>query len=290
MKDINQLAEEYKNIEIPEDLEWVVKRTIIRREKSMKRNHLVKTVAVSAAALIILFVGTVNASPAAAQAMSKIPAIKPLVELVTIKELTYEDEKHEVDIQVPQVEGLENSDFEAVLNEKYRDENTKLYEEFMKQIGENELTPQNLALYTNYTIKVETKDLMVIEGIKTEIMASGCETVQYDNIDLKNQMIITLPSLFKDNSYIDEISENIKLQMKQRMEADENEMYFMKGDEYIDGFDKIKEEQSFYINEENKLVVSFDEYEAAPGCMGIVEFIIPTEEIQDLLVSNTYIK
>ena len=33
----------------------------------------------------------------------------------------------------------------------------------------------------------------------------------------------------------------------------------------------------------------FDEYEVAPGSMGVVEFEIPTEVLADILVSNEYI-
>ncbi|MFB8736384.1 hypothetical protein ACEQPO_30285 [Bacillus sp. SL00103] len=40
----------------------------------------------------------------------------------------------------------------------------------------------------------------------------------YDTIDKKNHVLITLPSLFKDDRYIDVISENIK---EQNEEADE---------------------------------------------------------------------
>jgi hypothetical protein len=55
-------------------------------------------------------------------------------------------------------------------------------------------------------------------------------------------------------------------------------------------FDSIAKDQSFYINNEGKLVISFDKYEVAPGYMGVVEFIIPSNVIADALVSNVYIK
>jgi hypothetical protein len=46
---------------------------------------------------------------------------------------------------------------------------------------------------------------------------------------------------------------------------------------------------NFYINEDGKLVISFNEYDVAPGFMGVVEFVIPTDLIKDLLVSDYYI-
>ena len=46
---------------------------------------------------------------------------------------------------------------------------------------------------------------------------------------------------------------------------------------------EITEETSFYVNENGMRVIVFDEYEVAPGYMGIVEFEIPMEVVQDLV-------
>ena len=61
-------------------------------------------------------------------------------------------------------------------------------------------------------------------------------------------------------------------------------------EQQVDLFTTIKADQNFYITEEGKLVIVFDEYEVAPGYMGIVEFEIPTEVLADILVSNEYIQ
>ena len=47
-------------------------------------------------------------------------------------------------------------------------------------------------------------------------------------------------------------------------------------------FKKIAENQDFYINSNNDLVICFDEYEVAPGYMGPVEFVIPKEIVNSL--------
>ncbi|HHV11100.1 MAG TPA: DUF3298 and DUF4163 domain-containing protein [Clostridiales bacterium] len=290
MNEMKQLANEYKSVEIPEELEFIVRQTVARRGKALKRIRGLKKTAVGAAAALVLFVGTVNVSPGVANAMSEVPVLGTLVGLVTVRTLSYEDGHREAEVQVPQVEGLGNKELQDALNEKYLEQNTKLYEDFMKEIGDSELTQANLALYTDYKIKYQTADFMVVQGTKLEIAASGAESVAYDNIDLKNQMIVSLPSLFKDDSYIDIISKNILEQMKEKTNPDEGIMFFLAENGDIDGFEKIKADQSFYINEAGKLVISFDEYEVAPGFMGVVEFEIPTEVVQDILVSNTYVK
>ncbi|MDA8217766.1 MAG: DUF3298 domain-containing protein, partial [Dehalococcoidales bacterium] len=160
---------------------------------------------------------------------------------------------------VPAVEGLQDNALQQALNRKYLDENTKLYQEFLDTIGQKEVSPQVLALYTNYKIKTQSKDLLVVEGVKTEIAGSGRETVAYDNIDLKDQMIITLPSLFKDDSYVDVISSYILAQMKQLTNKDQGILYWYEDSEFITGFKAIKPGQTFYINADSKLTIAFDE-------------------------------
>ena len=58
----------------------------------------------------------------------------------------------------------------------------------------------------------------------------------------------------------------------------------------IDNFECIDANQAFYISDAGKLIISFNKYDIAPGYMGIQEFEIPTEILQDILVSNYYIK
>lgn len=58
----------------------------------------------------------------------------------------------------------------------------------------------------------------------------------------------------------------------------------------LGAFTNINKEQNFYINKDHQLVIAFNEYEVAPGYMGPVEFIVPTKQIQSVLVSNEYLK
>jgi hypothetical protein len=94
---------------------------------------------------------------------------------------------------------------------------------------------------------------------------------------------------------VDVISNEIKKQMITQMEKNSDLTYWVKNpnkkdDNPIDPFEKIKPDQNFYINKDNKLVISFDKYEVAPGYMGIVEFVIPTDVLKAALVSDEYLK
>ncbi|RKJ09308.1 DUF3298 domain-containing protein, partial [Butyricicoccus sp. 1XD8-22] len=100
---------------------------------------------------------------------------------------------------------------------------------------------------------------------------SGYIQDQYVSIDKENHVLITLKSLFKNNQYVNVISENIKEQMKQQMKDDPNKAYFITDEDMPEEtFTKIDPNQQFYITDDYKLVISFDEYEVAPGYMGAV--------------------
>jgi Protein of unknown function (DUF3298). len=286
---ISDLKKDYENTPIPDELDYIVRKTLKKEKNKMKRNQLAKSIVIGVAAAAVLLVTTVNISPTAASAMAEVPVLGSIVKVVTFREYTYKDDHHEVDVKVPQVKGLDNKELENHLNDKYLKENTKLYQDFVKKIGSDNLDQANLALFTDYKVVLNTDSLLVMANEKTEIAASGSESVHYDTIDKKNQLVLTLSSLFKDDSYIDVINKNIISQMKEQMAKDSNLMYFIANGKE-DGFKTITSDQNFYINKDNKLVISFNEYDVAPGVMGIVEFVIPTDVIKNILVSDYYVK
>ncbi|MFA6939810.1 MAG: DUF4179 domain-containing protein [Clostridiaceae bacterium] len=76
--DLKSAKGNYNNIEIPESLEFHINKQIKRKN----RNKLIFKLSSIAASLVIAFVIGVNASPALADEISRIPGLAPLVELV----------------------------------------------------------------------------------------------------------------------------------------------------------------------------------------------------------------
>ena len=68
--------------------------------------------------------------------------------------------------------------------------------------------------------------------------------------------------------------------------------YFLPGGIWSDEecFKSIAPDQNFYINDENQLVIVFDEYEVAPGSMGTPEFVIPADCLDGLLAQPSILK
>lgn len=297
-KKLEKLKKKYMDISIPEDLDFLIKKTLKERELEMKKQNNIKKAVISvasvAAALGIVAVG-VNTSPAIADSLGNIPIIGGVARVMTFKEYNVDKDNYDGKIATPKIEGLENEDLQNSLNEKYIEENTKLYNEFLEEIKElEEKGGGHLGVDSGYVVKTDTDDILSIGRYTVNTAASSSEEFKYDTVSKKNNVLITLPSLFKDDSYVEAISKNIKEQMIENNKKDEENIYWIEeigeDEEIIDNFEKISPEQSFYINENNKLVISFDKYEVAPGYMGSLEFTIPTEVLSDVLVSNEYIK
>ncbi|HOM02632.1 MAG TPA: DUF3298 domain-containing protein [Acetivibrio sp.] len=296
-KNLDFFKKQYLDTPIPDELDIVVKKALKDgRDYRMKRNKLIKRTSV-AAALVVASVGLltvgINSSPAFASTLGKVPIVRGIVKVLTFKEYTVNEDRFKADIKVPSIQGLENKELENSLNEKYLEENKKLYKQFMADMESMKEGEGYLGVDSGYVVKTDTDRILSIGRYFDNIMASSSTVFKYDTIDKEKGILITLPSLFKDDSYVEIISENIKNQMRERMKADDGFIYWVDVDEdeeFIEPFDKISENQNFYITEEGKLVISFDKYEVGPGYMGIQEFEIPTEVISDILVGNEYIK
>lgn len=289
---MNKFRNEYENIDIPDELEYLVRATIKEQEKKMKRKNIINKSVIAAAVAGVVFVGSINLSSEISYALSEVPVLGSIVKVLTFKTFELKDNNFDAQLKTPAIEGLD-SKLEAMLNEKYLDENQKLYDDFMKEVDElkkADMDEAHMGIASGYEVKTDTDKLLVIGRYVVNTAGSSSTTIKYDTIDKQNKILITLPSLFKDEAYIDIISENIKAQMKEQIK-DENNVYWledeMMGDE---NFSKIDKNQSFYITKDNQLVIAFDKYEVAPGYMGNPEFIIPSELLKDALVSEEYIK
>lgn len=108
---------QYENIEIPKELDFMVKKTL----KEGRRKRKVQTVykyGIGIASTFLVFVLLVNMFPTVAYAMSKVPGLDKLVELVTfdkgfdnavedglVKEVNFEEEKNGVKLKVNTIAG-----------------------------------------------------------------------------------------------------------------------------------------------------------------------------------------
>jgi len=286
---LKKLQEQYNDIPIPDELEEMIENNVHRQKKRKRKLPIFLT---SAAAAAVLFTVGLNTNPAMAKNLADLPVIGPVIQVLTFTKYEVVKDKYTANIEVPHVSGA--SEEIEQLNATYVEEGKALYEQFKEEIEEMEAG--NMSLNSGYTIETDTDDLLSFGRYVEVTVASSSTVMQYTTIDKKAETVITLPSLFKDNSYIEIISRYIEEELRNRMieKNGEDELYFVGGTEWFDEsmgvFTSISPEQNFYITEAGKLVISFNEYEIAPGFMGLVTVEIPTEILQNVLISNQYIK
>lgn len=260
-----------------------------KRENRRDRGKIrVKRVAATAAALVIAFVTLPNTSPTIAYAMEQLPIVGQLVKVVTFRDYEYEDEKYKADVEVSELAVDSELEGSQATLEKTADEinaeiqeiTNELLDEFAKhmkeELGYKELIVKSEVLTT-------TEEYFTLKLSCYEAEASGYEWNYFYTIDLGSGERLQLKDIFIEGAeYIVPISENIKEQMRSQMAIDENVSYWLDDEMEELNFKTISEDVSFYINEKDHLVISFNEGEVAPMYMGVVEFEIPEEVLRDI--------
>lgn len=285
MNQLKDIKDIYESTEIPGELELIIKKTIRRH----KMKTLTKSLVLSAAALMLIFTGSINLNQNIAIAMSNVPVVGSVVQVLNFRFDVIENDNVYAKVEAPVIEGLENKELANALNSKYYEESKALYDEFLEEMGDIIAQDGHLGVESGYEVITDTEDILSLGRYTVNIVGSSSTEFKYDTIDKKNNILITLPGLFKDDQYVEIISQYIKETMKEKMEEDGGLVYWV-NEEDIEPFENIDANQSFYITPEQKLVISFNKYEVAPGYMGVVKFEIPTEIISHLLVGDMYIK
>ncbi|CEP79811.1 anti-sigma-V factor rsiV [Paraclostridium sordellii] len=278
---IDKLKENYNNIKIPARLNDVVNDAINKRS-----NHKIPTKWLVTAASICAVVGAININPVFADNLEQIPVIGNLVKIVNFSNYQIKDNGYEASIKVPKIEGLDNKELEYKLNKEFEENGKKLYNQYLEEVKglkeSNESGHKSAESW--YEVKTDNDNILSLVIYEYEAEGSSNTTRRFYNIDKKNQTALTLEGMFKNDDYINVISENIKQQMAEQMKKDKNKIYWLNDKEARNGnFKSIKKDQGFYINKSGELVICFDKYEVGPGAMGLVEFTIPKDIIKPLM-------
>lgn len=302
LEKIEMMKKEYQKVQMTEEQLEKMKEKIAlaKEEKEMKnRKHVMRNITVAAAAVAI-FILLPNTSGKVAYAMSNIPVLGKLVEVVTFRDYEYESERHNADIKVPEliaeeVENTAETEQSTALDTNTQETLKKTTEEINAEIQEitDEIVKQfeeNLSFkegYQDVMVKHEvlksTQDYFTLKLICYQGAGSGAQWNYFYTIDLTTGERMALRDLFVEGAdYITPISENIKTQMREQMKADDMVHYWVDDEIEECNFKAITDETSFYLNENGEIVIAFDEYEVAPGYMGCVEFVIPDEVTADI--------
>ena len=255
-----------------------------------RRNARITRSAATAAALVIAFITLPNLSPTIAYAMEQMPILGSLVKVVTFHNYEFEDEQHKAEVAIPElvIDGqiqdeqllsvLENTTNE--MNAEIKKLSNELLDEFVNymrdKLGYKELIVKSEVVTT-------TQDYFTLKLSCYQSEASGYEWDYFYTIDLTSGKQLQLKDIFAEGvDYITPISENIKEQMRSQMEKDENISYWLDDEMEELNFHEIPEETDFYINQNNDVVICFNEGDVAPTYMGMIEFEIPAEVLKEI--------
>lgn len=293
-KELQLLKKEYHKPEMSEEQLKNLRRKMEEAkmmDKKERNKARMNRIALTAAAFAGAFMILPNTSSTIAHAMERIPIIGQLVEVVTFRDYEYETDRNMADIKVPElkVDGvIEDSEVEDKLGrtaEEINAEIKKITDELIEEFEANlkeEMSYQDAVVSSE--VLATTQDYFTLKLMCYQGAGSGYEWNYYYTIDLNTGERLQLKDIFKEGAdYITPISENIKEQMRAQMSADENVYYWLENEEVGEwNFKTIKEETSFYLNENGNVVIGFDEGEVAPMYMGAVEFEIPAEVVSDI--------
>lgn len=237
-----------------------------------------KTIGWAAAAAALVLVIVPNTSAEAAYAMEQIPILGDVIRAVTIRNYQYEDENFSADIEEVRLENVKMEGSIQTINESIEEMTDRLIARFEEQVEQGE---GHSGIYAGHEVVTDTDTWFTLRIDVTEIEASGFQYQYYYHIDKTTGEIATLKDLFKEGAdYITPISENIKEQMREQMQADESKVYWVDSKEEMGHqFEAVKADQNFYVNQDGQIVICFDEYEVAPGYMGLVEFTVDEEAV-----------
>lgn len=255
-----------------------------RKKRKQRWGKVFAGVVAAAAAFVILLP---NLSMSVAHAWEKLPVLSTIVKVVVWRDYQVEEGRYEADITVPQVTVEPEEGADDALKEQLQqsvDEINTSVEELTNQIiaefeanleADKELYGAD-SIHVGHEVVTDNEQYFSIKVWVVEAMGSGYEQDHYYTIDRKSGKVLTLADLFEDDSYIETVSAEIKRQMSEQMAEDENVYYWLNDTDVPEwNFKQVSKDQSFYISEEGRLVICFNEGDVAPMYMGCVSFEMP---------------
>lgn len=303
MRNLKDAKNIYDHIVVPEELDERLRTALenVPTAKTPKKKRLIrfsKWAAASAAALFLCFTVGVNTSESFAMGVSEVPLLGSIAKVLTIRSYETVEDNTTTKVQVPEVQ-VETTD--KTVEKAITDVNAEIrkivddftaqkqkeaaeYKEAFFATGgtEEEWGDRDIDINVDYEVKCQNDSILslLLDGWMASVNFQ--EERHFYNIDLVTGKELTLTDLLGEDAY-EYASENVKKQMEERVAENPDELIYWgindNSDEFedIEGFDfpGVTETTPFYINSDGNVVISYNKYDAAPGYMGIQEFVIP---------------
>ena len=273
-----ELRDIYMQTEIPEELPGIVEGAIRRGTRRAARRRNAIRIASPILAACAVFVLMLNTVPTFASAMYEVPVLGDVCRVLTVSSYHYEDDKKNVDIEVPAIDvELGDADWadsvnkliEATVEAEVAQSEARAeeyYDAFIATGG----TPEGyhpIGIEVNYEVYYASDEVLSFAVVKTETLASAYETFHYYNYDLKTG----------EELNIDDVA-GPDWRERARTALIELISNPGEGDSYWDladiELDKVLDEAQFKLDSSGAPVLVFQKYALGPGVMGRPELTL----------------
>lgn len=256
---------------IEDTLEGLPEKECVLQKHSYQKNWM--AIAASFAFFFLVFMP--NVSVTYAQTMKDVPIIGDIVKVFTIRKEIYEDENHELNVEIPKLEDQTNEDGVSFINKDIEELTSAVIQKFYDDI---ELGKEGYgSIYIDYEVISNDVSWFTLKLNVEEVAGSSDFYAKFYHIDRKKGVYVQLKDILSEDG-MKEVETYLLKIMKEQMEQEENVTYFIDDDIEI-----IHEDSNFYFNENKDLVIVYNKYDIAPGYMGCPEFVIPQDVYEDYM-------
>lgn len=266
------------NIEIPSNYNDKVLEAIDIGLHSKKDSFYVRKISISLILIFSIFITLLNTVPVFAKTLYEIDGIGDICRFFTFREYKYEDNINYIDVKIPEFNYSNNSSLEnrinleinKVINEAYENakKNAKEYYDAFVATGGKKEEFHPIKVLIDYKVYHMSSKMVSFKITKSESFASSYTNNYFYNIDLETGKNFTIKDWFGPD-YKSIVANSIKKSIN-NWEKEQKEMLFLDND--IENI--INENQSFYVNDKEQVVVVFQKYEIGAGALGQIEFVI----------------
>ena len=304
LKSVKTVVEHYEGVLVCEqdDGVFILKAALSHPEPGGQPNKgsSVGAAAVRTLMTVLLCVVCLNCMPDLAQALEAAPVIGPVIRIADLRTYGLHWGDTSISGELPVLENTgsagdpdSSADTEPAVNGA--EEMNERTEAYIAQVQETFLWyaareyQGYVASDTGYQVLRDDEEILSLCFYTTLNAGGSVDYSRYFTLDKGTGEVLSLSDLFLEGSdYVGAISADILRQMEEQVEAGEGD-YFIPGGIWPeeDCFQAIDADQSFYLDESGSLVIVFEEYEVAPGSMGMPRFVIDEQAISNILAPQT---
>ena len=273
----------HESTPVPEELEFAVASALRAGQRRLRGRRALRRSVSGVLGGCACFVLLVNASPAFARAVSDVPVLGGLARVVTVTEYHIDERERLIDVRLPALELPGDTDLEQRINlaiqtridqvlQEAEDRARAIRDAYVATGGaEEDFIP--VMIDVDYEIKCQNDHYLSFVLTETETRANAYTELYTYNIDLQAGRELTLRDMLGPD-YKGLANEAVRAGIAAQ-EAESPDNIYFHGEEGVEGFPSIADDQRFYINEAGNPVLIFEKYEIAPGYMGQPEFEVP---------------